>query len=31
VIAEGNFYKSSFGWRYVPKGAKTQTLSDSAG
>jgi hypothetical protein len=27
VVAEGNFYKSSFGWRYVQKGAKTTTLS----
>ena len=27
VVAEGNFYKSSFGWRYVAKGAKTQRLS----
>ena len=31
VVAVGNFYKSSFGWRYVAKGAKTQTLSSSAG
>ena len=29
VVAEGNFYKSSFGWRYVKKGAKTQTLSSN--
>jgi hypothetical protein len=27
IVAVGNFYKSSFGWRYVPKGAKTQKLS----
>jgi hypothetical protein len=27
VVAEGNFYKSPFGWRYVKKGARTQRLS----
>jgi hypothetical protein len=26
VVATGNFYKSDFGWRYVPKGATTKTI-----